>query len=393
VSNNNKKIKENIGDFSGSPTFQGSPFGYGGPKQLAAPTKPPEDFERIIDDLVAQELEDISGGQPDIFTERNQADQFYRDLPGFPATNTLVAKRMFVPDDPAEKDNVDLLGPTVGGIAIKDIPGNTSNNWKATTPEKRGRQIIDINALVKDYELPESISVLGRGEWGSPWNPAQLVAKRDWQAEIEQNKDGDIKAKNPVGGMGITVRPMVFVPKSAENQINIQRESSASKEVLKPRKNIQMSTKNLVETIKKIIFEELSEAEELGTMQTSQNIIKAMEDLAIKYGGKGLEDYDRLVPQAEKDKLIRFGNASMKLSRSIHGSPVVKPQPGGPKPSGPNIQQLTARTQDLARKYQLQKQQMQNSGVVVLGTLVENILAEVLQEIIDERAKENGKNK
>lgn len=280
MNNKKKDMSEWAGaGINGAPSFQGVAYGYGGRAQLAGPPRAlPDDFEQVIDDLVADELQDLFGGQQAIFTERNQSDANYRDLPGFPATNTLVAKRGFVPVDPAEVNNVDFLGPTVGGIALKDIPGNTANNWKATTPEKRGKQTIDINALVMDQQLPEGI--------GSFWNPDQLVAPRDWQQEIEQNATGDMEAHNPVGGMGVLHKPVMFVPDSAENQVNMTRET-VKRTVITPKES-KMSSQKLAETIKKMVKEELGSLEEAEQIASGDALAwqkQALDAILKTHGG------------------------------------------------------------------------------------------------------------
>lgn len=292
---------------NGAPSFQGVAYGYGGRAQLAGPPRPyPPDFEQVVDELVADELNDMFGGsEKPIWTregkihERNASDANYHDLPGFPATNTLVAKNNFVPVDPAEQDNVDWLGPTVAGIALNDIPNNTANNWKATTPEKRGKQIVDIDALVKNQALPEGmVSGAGLSPGASTWSGGTLVAPKDWAQEREENATGDMDARNPLGGMGVVNKPQRFVPDSAENQVRM--------EIIKPQG--QNMSKNPPK-----IDENLEEVEQVGTADMNQRLIAQMTALSQKHGGKGLEDYERVVPPAEKQNMLKQGNFQQKI--------------------------------------------------------------------------------
>jgi len=315
---------------NGAPSFQGTAFGYGGRAQLAGPPRAlPDDFERIVNDLVADELQDILGGSEEpVWTEstegtdlleRNASDANYRDLPGYPATNTLVAKQGFVPVDPAEQNNVDFLGPTVAGMALKDITGNTANNWKATSPEKRGKLTIDINALVRDQQLPEGMtSTAGRSD---SWSPAQLVAQKDWQAEIEDNATGDMQAHNPIGGMGVLHKPIVFIPASAESQVNMTRET-VKRTVITP-KELTMTSKKLTETIKKMIVEEFGNLEEADAIASDAALAlqkQTLDSILAQFGG----DYNkakespawkaaiaRTTTTAEKEKVSQIAGLPM----------------------------------------------------------------------------------
>lgn len=268
---NTKPTNEVLGSQQqGAPTFHGGPYGKGGKAQLEDPTRQePPDFEKVIDDLVAAEMDDMFGGsEKPIWTEASLAERNVADAGstgiggGFPgsAMDTIVAKRNFVPVDPTEKDNVNWLGPTVGGVPLNgvEVPDTTINNWKATTPQKMGKKTIDINALVRDQEIPESA---------------------------------------------------VIIPKES-----------------------RMSAKNLLEFIDLLIAEELelTEAEELGTQAMSQNLVQSMVALSQKHGGKGLEDYERVVPKAEQEQMIQQGNAGMNVSKNVFGSKQLGTQPATP---------------------------------------------------------------
>jgi hypothetical protein len=304
-----KKIQE-IGSYvGGAGSFQGGPYGYGGRTQLVKPTDTqPGDMQKIVADLVDDEMQDMFGpSDKPVWTkeglqERNASDANYRDLPGFPATNTLVQKQNFVPIDPSEQDNVDFLGPTVGGVALNDIPNNTSNNWKATTPEKRGKQIIDIDALVKDYAIPEgAISGAGKSPGSSSWSSGGLVAQKDWAGEREENATGDMEANNPLGGMGVIMKPQRFIPDSAENQVRM--------EIINPQGS------NMTEKDKKDSQtpESLEEAETVGSAEMNQQLIQQMIALSQKHGGKGLDDYQSVVPPAEQANMLKQGNFKQKI--------------------------------------------------------------------------------
>lgn len=309
-----KDIKEWAGaGVNGAPSFQGVAYGYGGRAQLAGPPRPlPDDFEHIIDDLVADELNDMFGGsEKPIWTkdatlkERNASDANYSHLGGSPGgDNALVAKRDFIPVDPSEQDNVDFLGPTVDGIALKDIEGNTSNNWKSVNLANRGRLNMDLDSLVKNQELPEGmVSGGGKSPWGS-FSPNKLVAPKDWTAETEKNVLGDMDAKNPLGGMGVVQKPIAFVPNSAENQVKMDEETENG-DVINTQRSKKMSSNKK--------DDKLEEVESMGTPEQHQRLIQQMTALAQKHGGKGLEDYERVVPQAEKDQMTKQGNMALKV--------------------------------------------------------------------------------
>lgn len=332
-------LQEWAGDgFAGAPSFQGMAYGYGGRAQLAGPPTPyPPDFEQVIDGLVSDELNDMFGGsEKPIWTrenkniqERNSSDANYHDLPGFPATNTLVAKQNYVPVDPAEQDNVDFLGPTVNGMALSDIPNNTANNWKATTPEKRGKQIIDIDALVKNYALPEGmISGAGLSPGSSSWSGGQLVAQKDWSAEKEENAGGDGDANNPLGGMGVIVKPERFIPDSAENQVRM--------EIINPQ------GRNMSKKDPKSEEQPLEEVEQVGAPDLNQKMIDQMTALSKRYGGRGLEDYAQVVPPAEQQKMIKQGDFNVKLGgiRQAHQDRATRQKIAAAQKNAPLVQGL-----------------------------------------------------
>jgi len=211
--------QNDIGNFSGAASFQGSAhgkngnYGLGGKKQLAKPS----DEETI--------------------SERSPSDGFYRDLPGFPEMNSLQNKQVMVPRDPNEDEINDRLGPTIDGQPIDGV-----DTWKSTTPSKMGTAIYKTNSILakkqfvpKDIQaentIPESAGPSGVGSLGSTtWSSSKnaLVKPKDFFQELEDYKNGDINAKNPVGTKGVIVRPTTHVPdngdgkdvKFKENKIN-----------------------------------------------------------------------------------------------------------------------------------------------------------------------------
>lgn len=409
------KIPEWAGaGINGAPSFQGVAYGYGGRAQLAGPPRPlPDDFEKIVDDLVAGELEDMFGEptepvwtKENTIKERNQSDQFYSDLPGFPAVNTLVAKKDFVPVDAKAVDDVDWLGPTVNGVALKDIPNNTSSNWKATTPEKRGKATIDMNALVQTQELPEGmVSGQGRSPGGS-WHPNVLVAPKDWDAEREELATGDMDAKNPIGGMGVLMKGQAFIPDSAENQMPTAWRESVEKPLITQKENT-MPTQNLVEMIRSLVLEALEEAEVLPS-DTSLQMNKSYFDSVLqKYGG----DYAKASASPE----WKQGLASKVVLPSLVPSKnqVVAPDQAAaqaPQKPGLNMQQRlqalrptkgpTGTTGTAPQQNPQDQQQAHNAKIAAMkskyakpGTgagMGESVVIDLIESIIDEILDEGG---
>ena len=101
-------LGENTGDTSGSPTFQGGPWGMGKHHQLAVnnPSKnlvdPQEEEEKHVYGSLDGEYDDHPHMQPipddtHSIEERSEGDALYRDLPGYPRMNALVAPQNFMP--------------------------------------------------------------------------------------------------------------------------------------------------------------------------------------------------------------------------------------------------------------------------------------------------------
>ena len=170
-------------------------FGYGGKKQLVQPpNNPPKDFQHIVDDMVRDQIDLIMNGTEEpIWTSENKSNLSERDLgdaasgnplPGGPPPNTLVQKKYFVPVDTAEENNVDFLGPTVGGLPLNDIEGNISKNRKVAIPRRMEKQTIDMDALVSQQRLvpdPDEVRI-------------------------------DTPGENPNGGMGTLVKGVQHLP-------------------------------------------------------------------------------------------------------------------------------------------------------------------------------------
>lgn len=159
---NLEKILEYTGpNFMGNPTFGGTGnYGVGGYKQLAhfglnpatedIKEKTEEELEQNIEDqewingkgLIGRAFKDTvphwngRNGAVETVAENAAFDNStsrMRDLPGFPAPNTLVEPKQFVPlNAGAEYENqidgrkVEYLGPTINGVPMDDITGNSS---------------------------------------------------------------------------------------------------------------------------------------------------------------------------------------------------------------------------------------------------------------------------
>ena len=401
--------KDSILEFDfihGAREYQGGPYGLGGRAQLAAGGRPlTDDFEEIVDQMVQDELESVP--LPNQFTEnmvseRNQSDQFYRDLPGYPPPDTLVAPATFIPVDPSEKDQ-DLLGPTVGGARLvdinNDISDNTINAVNATVPSKMGKQTIDIDALVKNQHIPEGIvgtvpTTHGASQ-GSVWNPDQLVAPRDWQQELEDMRNGDEKAKLPLGGMGMVGHPIKHVPASAEELL-------VRKEVITHMTN----NKNIQDLIESVIQEELEEAGLVGTDVTLQANKQVMDQILAKYGG----DYQKASTSPEWAQALQQTGAATERDKLAHATGTPLPfqgkeptQPKSTRLAGlrPSVQKQ--QQQSLAQQQQQQQQMARQKtsnyaaqlrakkGLAQTESLKLNIkeLREIIQEVIQECLKEH----
>lgn len=209
-------------------------FGYGGQKQLVKPeNNPPKDFQHIVDDMVRDQIDLIMNGTGEpIWTSENLTERDLGDaasgnpLPGGPPPNTLVQKKYFVPVDTAEENNVDFLGPTVGGVPLNDIDGNISKNRKIAVPRRMEKQTIDMDTLV---------------------NKQQLVPDPD-EVRIDTPLD------TPLGGMGTLVKGIQNVPIgkgiNIKNLENEQKKDFRDKILITPMPhNSSMQLKEMIELL------------------------------------------------------------------------------------------------------------------------------------------------
>jgi len=222
-------------------------FGYGKKQLVLPPNNPPKDFQHIVDDMVQDQIDLIMNGTEEpIWTSENKSNLSERDLgdaasgnplPGGPPPNTLVQKKYFVPVDTAEENNVDFLGPTVGGIPLNDIEGNISKNRKVAVPRRMEKQTIDMNALVSQQQLvpdPEEVRI-------------------------------DTPGENPNGGMGTLVKGVQHVPvgkginANAKDLENEQKKDFRNKVVITPMKH---NSNSLQEMIELLVEQEIELSEE-----------------------------------------------------------------------------------------------------------------------------------
>lgn len=290
----------------GAPSFQGFAFGYGNQQQLARPENHvSDDFEEIVDNIVADKLSGISLEEV-LFAEQNISErdisvQFHHDLPGSPGgPDALVAQRDHVPEDPAEKDNINLLGPTVGGYSLMDYE-HTPNDWKSTTPDRLGNITIDMNTLAKDL-LPHNTKenpLEEEGIWGK-WKANELVAPRDWQQELEQSLSGDITANLPQGGMGNISNPRTHVPMSAN--VAGQRLKTEEQTLITNKECVIMSLSKLKSLIYEVVIKEISKnVQQFGSEELMGQIHANLADIIAKHGG----DYARASSSPEWSKVIQ----------------------------------------------------------------------------------------
>lgn len=334
-----RKIKEWAGgSINGAPSFQGYAYGYGNKAQMAQPeSQVPKDFEEILNQAVSDELESLFGLSETTLTERDASDGFYRDLPGYPPPDTLVSKKTFVPEDPAERENRDMLGPTVGEIPIEDL---TINNWKATTPSKSGKMTTVINTLVAD-ELEESMISLAGPGIGGTWNPDNLVAHRDWQKDLETPGDENATANN-LSGMGKLVKPFSYVPKSIDNKHENAEKTKYSKVITKKEEN--MFIKKFTEVIKRLVMEELGSRMAIGEANVenvaSEPLLQwqkqVFDNIVAKHGG----DYQRAQKSPEWAQALKQAETARQKEAESQKTglplPMQAKQPGqtGSSPPG-----------------------------------------------------------
>lgn len=217
-------LQEVIGDFAGSPGFQGGPFGFGKQHQLAVYDPDPNLFDPEEEPVDFNRLDTDPHDTPAAVGEgviNDPGRSYYRDLPGFPRMNSLANNRNFVPPDmdkdrdfPEERLKLDLVPdgkddkrPEYFGYGSLDnekdwgftAVDETLNNWKATTRQNMGK-------------IDKSVSY------------SQLVDPRNYEEELpslrlpsitdEPNKleDPDDVLTPSFGGMGRVLAPKMHTP-------------------------------------------------------------------------------------------------------------------------------------------------------------------------------------
>lgn len=202
-----------------------------------------------------------------------------RDLPGFPAPNTLVEPKTFTPqnagadyENPIDGRKVEYLGPTLNGVELDDATGNFSalalelseeligkRIKKLTDPDKELNKLIGPDPDIDDetehkedaaeiilYDLIKELAkqyineILGAPKATTPdrlgWNNTRTNSLAAWRNHIspdqpptetwrpqfgenaEQNPPVDYvpAQKSPLGGFGSIGWPKQFVPADYE---------------------------------------------------------------------------------------------------------------------------------------------------------------------------------
>ena len=128
----NLLFKEGPGDFAGSDTFQGGPFGFGGQRQLAAPTK----NEKLIDPAEEEKNHDYHMSNKLKLSEREASDIFYRDLPGNLPANALVNRQQHVPVDTKDEE----LQTNMSRVSLSSLLGSGKAEKHGYGPLKLNRE-------------------------------------------------------------------------------------------------------------------------------------------------------------------------------------------------------------------------------------------------------------
>ena len=303
---NLEKILEYTGpNFMGNPTFGGTGnYGVGGYKQLAHFGLNPatEDIKEKTEEELEQNIEDQEwinnkyrrgfgfnadedpvphwngrNGSVETVAENAAFDNStsrMRDLPGFPAPNTLVEPKQFVPlNAGAEYENqidgrkVEYLGPTLNGVPMDDMTGNSSALALQLSEEEEEPETIDrkLNKLIGPdpdlssetehehdaadivlYNLVEEVvgkylmELLGAPKATTPdrlgWNNTRTNSLAAWRNHLnpdqpptetwrpqfgeneEQNPSVDYvpAQRSPLSGFGAIGWPKQFIPQDYE---------------------------------------------------------------------------------------------------------------------------------------------------------------------------------
>lgn len=231
------------GVFTGNPTFQGGPFGFGGEAQLAGGLNPAtqniqdkeqEELDQNVTDQIWSLGKYLVGSGPNKFvdfttgrdaipttvTEQSPIDNSIsrmRDLPGFPKMNSLVNKKQFMPPEEENKDKV-YLGPTIDNVPLQELISSIAeevlnellNNPSATFLSRKGWNNIQINSLASQKNH------LHPGEEPAPsWRPLFKDPIDPYESENIPPAD-----KSPIGGMGAIGWPKKYIPNDFEQDID-----------------------------------------------------------------------------------------------------------------------------------------------------------------------------
>lgn len=215
-------LREDSGDYSGEPSFQGGPLGFGGRQQLANPVTPPglqdpaeKKYYPVVPSLYpvlfAQEEDPVS--QLDEYT-RARGDILYKDLPGGPRMNTLDNPKDHVPhgEDPENKldsnlyGNVNHLLPTgrddidpgeqfmVDDLDDSSVDGlnldkanimASPSQWDVTSPEYRGKLLNPPSTVFDQLVKPVDWIGMETGKDDHPYLPGE-INDQDFESRVMQ---------------------------------------------------------------------------------------------------------------------------------------------------------------------------------------------------------------
>jgi hypothetical protein len=269
-------LREDSGDYSGEPSFQGGPLGFGGRQQLANPVVAPglQDpnekkyypfMPSLYPALFAQEKDEevydgIEAAEDMPLTEYSRArgDILYKDLPGGPAMNTLEDPVDHVPHgedqegkldtdaygvqhlipngrddiDPGEQFMVDDLedSDVVGLRLDKSNIMASPNDFTVTSPSYRGKNLNPPSTVFDQLVKPVDWIGMETGE-NQPYMPGQINAQ-DFEMRTQQ--------------AGNIVKPVIWVGNGDDRNNN-----QIDKPYLKPDSYLDetiMATKNKTTT-------------------------------------------------------------------------------------------------------------------------------------------------
>lgn len=253
--------KEGIGDLNGADTFQGGPFGIGNKKQLVKPNN-------FIQYLTKEDEEE----QLKIHEISEDSMYMYRDIMGSPDQSALEAPKDFTPDDPNEDLENEWLGPTIDGSPLDGIElSNPAFQYNMFDNPDHSQLSSKGGARVSSNSLNSTM-------WSS--GQSSLAKPEDFIQDIEDMKNGDINANNPVGGAGVLLHPIKHVPDDGEpKSVRFKENKNMKKNLIKEMINLLVE-----ETINEIEATEMKFVPGIAAAGNliPQNILQQLNSLGLQ---------------------------------------------------------------------------------------------------------------